>query len=377
MLLRNNNPSTVSPLVTVRASPSVRSGTRGPASTSGSCRPRRLLLLSEMARMPNPPLYVKPLVAVGVLTVLVSFLGAHYELESPVWPACSWLWSKLNEIDAVRENVEALKTIVGTDERNRFSKLSHQREKAARNAKGGDKNVDFSGKGLPVFTREQLQLFDGTRPSKPVYLAILGRVYDVERGRKHYGKGGGYHFFAGRDATRAFVSGDFTEEGLVDDVDGLGEQDLLGILDWITFYQRDYSLVGVLQGTYYDADGEMTEKLVEVTQLIEKAKEWRNSQTKESEVFPPCNSEWHKDSGGRVWCTTKSGGVHREWVGVPRKLFSAATKSYRCACVKNFGSPLATHDEKGNRGDLDHPGLEEYAECPPTSMSCKLPLKSS
>lgn len=50
---------------------------------------------------------------------------------------------------------------------------------------------------LPVFTRNQLALFDGSRNSKPVYLALLGRVYNVEKGRKHYAKGGGYSFFSG------------------------------------------------------------------------------------------------------------------------------------------------------------------------------------
>ena len=31
-----------------------------------------------------------------------------------------------------------------------------------------------------------------------VYLAILGRVYDVTEGKAHYGPGGGYEFFAGQ-----------------------------------------------------------------------------------------------------------------------------------------------------------------------------------
>ena len=30
-----------------------------------------------------------------------------------------------------------------------------------------------------------------------VYLAVLGQVFDVTKGRKHYGTGGGYEFFAG------------------------------------------------------------------------------------------------------------------------------------------------------------------------------------
>lgn len=70
-----------------------------------------------------------------------------------------------------------------------------------------------------------------------------------------------------------------------------------------------------------------------------------------------------------------SGGVKREWVGVPRKLFTAGTRNYRCACVKNFGVPLASPGAQGNRGDLDQPNLEEYEGCSPVANSCKLPAE--
>ena len=47
-------------------------------------------------------------------------------------------------------------------------------------------------------------------PSSPgLYLALLGVVYDVARGAEYYGPGGGYSFFAGRDASRAYVTGKF------------------------------------------------------------------------------------------------------------------------------------------------------------------------
>ena len=38
-------------------------------------------------------------------------------------------------------------------------------------------------------------------------LAVLGQVYDVTEGKQYYGKGEGYQGFAGRDASKAFVSG--------------------------------------------------------------------------------------------------------------------------------------------------------------------------
>lgn len=67
-----------------------------------------------------------------------------------------------------------------------------------------------------------------------------------------------------------------------------------------------------------------------------------------------------------------SGGIKRDWVGVPRKLYSLGDKNYRCACVKNFGNPRATPGLKGNRGDLDNINLRDYDDCSSTSISCKL-----
>uniref|UniRef100_A0A0K0DBP2 Cytochrome b5 heme-binding domain-containing protein n=1 Tax=Angiostrongylus cantonensis TaxID=6313 RepID=A0A0K0DBP2_ANGCA len=235
-----------------------------------------------------------------------------------------------------------------------------------------DAEVQF-GDEMQVFKPEQLALFDGSRPSRPVYLAILGRVYNVDKGKKHYGKDGGYHFFAGRDATRAFVSGDFTEAGLVDNTDGLSHEDLLGIRDWVLFYEKEYKLVGVLVGRYYDINGNPTNELREVLGRMQTAIEWKESRAAEAEVFPPCNSEWHHNSGGRVWCSMKSGGIQRDWAGVPRLLYDPNTKQQRCACVKNFGVGLSGVGSKSsNRGDLDHPNLKQYPKCSPTSNSCRL-----
>lgn len=61
-------------------------------------------------------------------------------------------------------------------------------------------------------TPEQLALFNGSDPEKPIYLAINGTIFDVSEGRHTYGPGGSYEVFAGRDASRAFVTGCFLED---------------------------------------------------------------------------------------------------------------------------------------------------------------------
>lgn len=66
--------------------------------------------------------------------------------------------------------------------------------------------------GPRYITPEELALHDGSDPSKPIYLAINGSVYDVTAGSRVYGPGGSYHVFAGVDASRGFVTGCFAED---------------------------------------------------------------------------------------------------------------------------------------------------------------------
>lgn len=39
---------------------------------------------------------------------------------------------------------------------------------------------------------------------------------------------------------------------------------LIGIRDWVSFYEKDYKLVGVLVGRYYDSNGMPTAELKDV-----------------------------------------------------------------------------------------------------------------
>jgi predicted heme/steroid binding protein len=55
---------------------------------------------------------------------------------------------------------------------------------------------------LPVFTTDSLARYDGTDPTKPVYLAMDGWVYDVSPGREEfYQPGKPYHDLVGKDST--------------------------------------------------------------------------------------------------------------------------------------------------------------------------------
>lgn len=54
-----------------------------------------------------------------------------------------------------------------------------------------------SNKPMRLLSRRELSVYDGEEGSKGLYLAILGQVFDVHKGHKHYGPGGAYHFMAG------------------------------------------------------------------------------------------------------------------------------------------------------------------------------------
>lgn len=222
--------------------------------------------------------------------------------------------------------------------------------------KGLQNNV--TDKGM-LFTKEDLEKY--SQSNSGLYLAILGKVYDVGTGERFYGPDGGYHFFTGRDASRAFVTGDFTESGLIDDVAGLTPQELLSLEEWTQFYRKEYKYKGKLIGRYYNSIGQPTPYNRKIRKLIKEAKNYKEELYNEKLLYPPCNSEWSKELGSRVWCSTMSGGIQRDWVGVPRQLYEPGSKSFRCACIheRELNGP-----KKGK--------LKMYPGCDPKEISCWL-----
>ncbi|KAJ3210587.1 hypothetical protein HDU67_005171 [Dinochytrium kinnereticum] len=88
-----------------------------------------------------------------------------------------------------------------------------------------------------TLTTAELAEFDGSDPSKPIYLGINGKIYDVSAGPKYYGKGGGYGFFSGKDAARAYITGCF-ETHLTHDLRGLNEDQIKSLSQWTDFYEN-------------------------------------------------------------------------------------------------------------------------------------------
>ncbi|CAG9831907.1 unnamed protein product [Diabrotica balteata] len=195
-------------------------------------------------------------------------------------------------------------------------------------------NTKFTEKsGVPLFTKDDLKLYNGVEKPQ-LYLAVLGKVYDVSRGHKHYGPNQQYNVFVGCDASRSFVTGKFNKEELSDDVVDLSKEELRSLNHWAKFYKSSYEQVGKVIGKYYKEDGKLTSYGSQVKKLIRAAELDKENEMEDMKKFPPCNIEWDAEKGTKLWCSNKSGGISRDWVGLPRQYYEVNSKSYRCACIK-------------------------------------------
>ena len=201
---------------------------------------------------------------------------------------------------------------------------------------------------LVIFSKADIASFTG-EGEEPIYLALLGGVFDVTKGADHYGPGGGYHFFAGRDSSRAFVTGNFTEHGLVDDVEDLLEKQWRSLIEWKNFYETEYVQVGVLGGEgdefpFYDGSGAKKQLLLDI-----EASTKTPLQAQEGEA---CSSRWDATTGAEVWCDGSG--------FVPRKIVvrnEGGLEHRKCRCVSAAESS-------------DPESL--YPDCDPESTHCKI-----
>jgi len=128
-------------------------------------------------------------------------------------------------------------------------------------------------KNVRLVTKEELEANNGKDGNK-IWLSVMGEVYDVSKGKEHYGEGSAYSVFVGRDASVSFSTGKFTPEEAAKSLDGLDPQELLGVDEWNSFYKEEekYPFVGLLIGNLYDKDGNPTEELARVKEKIEVGK---------------------------------------------------------------------------------------------------------
>ncbi|XP_076627431.1 neuferricin isoform X2 [Colletes latitarsis] len=200
-----------------------------------------------------------------------------------------------------------------------------------------------------VFTPNQLKKYTNLKDG--LYISILGQVFDVTKGAKHYGPGASYHAF----------TGEFNDKGLTDDISSLSVQQVKALNDWVQFYNENYIYKGKLNGRYYNEDGTPTKEFHSIQRILVQAKEKQFEEENKKRMFPPCNVEWNPDSGTIVWCSKKSGGIERNWIGVPRMLFESSNfKQYRCACVN-----LDSKEYEETKGMV-----KEYDGCLKTAIKC-------
>jgi predicted heme/steroid binding protein len=207
-----------------------------------------------------------------------------------------------------------------------------------------------------LMTPDQLQRYNGSDPSLPLYLAICGEVFDVSAGRQYYdpAAGGGYSAFAGRDASRAFISGKFAEDG--DDLTGLSKSELTAVRDWLKFYQKHetYTYVGRVVGRFFDETG--TARRTPLDEV-----DWNAPEPEDP--YPPCNMRWSQSEGSEVWCTTMSGGKERAWVGYPRQYLQQEKEA--SGSIKTNTKCVCVEDPKSK-----DPLLKRYPNCKRKAHRC-------
>ncbi len=184
----------------------------------------------------------------------------------------------------------------------------------------------------------------------------------MTRGARHYGPGGGYAFFSGRDGTRGFVTGEFNDTGLIDDVTGLSDADLSGLLTWRDFYHKDYVFIGLLAGgAFYDASGAPSPLVALLDAARARVAAVRAAAAAAEARAPACSAAWSAAAGGEVWCDGEGGGVPRR-VLTPAPPGSDASPAVRCACLD------------GAHQGAQVPGassIEVYPACDPAARRCR------
>lgn len=124
-----------------------------------------------------------------------------------------------------------------------------------------------------------------------------------ERNSYFTGPKGSYSFFAGRDASRSFVTGKFKED-LNDEVKDFTPEQHATLLHWKTFFQDNtkYHFVGRVIGAFYDESGSPKPALMLSEMKAQMSNDNKQKKKKKKDQPPPCKIKWSKEHGGKVYC---------------------------------------------------------------------------
>lgn len=119
-------------------------------------------------------------------------------------------------------------------------------------------NSDLAPPKDDPFTLEQLKVFDGSDPSKPIYVAIkgayltvqqlvsktttdvlcshTGTIFDVSAKKEMYGPGKSYNIFAGKDGSKGLGLSSLKVEDAIPDYSSLPPAEMKVLDDWHAFF---------------------------------------------------------------------------------------------------------------------------------------------
>lgn len=129
--------------------------------------------------------------------------------------------------------------------------------------------------GSAVLPAEVLRLADGRTANKvdgrrALAAAVLGEVFDVSLDSSVFAPRGPFSGLAGRDASRALLTGDASGLGPLDALDDVRPQDARALLAWRDAFRARHRAVGRVEGAFYDADGRPTPALTRLERLAER-----------------------------------------------------------------------------------------------------------
>jgi membrane-associated progesterone receptor component len=95
------------------------------------------------------------------------------------------------------------------------------------------------------YSLKEIRDYDGSDPSKPIFIVVKGTIYDVSSRVNFYGKGGPYNIFAGRDAGRALATSSLDEKDVENpSLEGLSADELNTLNEWEQTYASKYPIIG-------------------------------------------------------------------------------------------------------------------------------------